>query len=88
MQEKIHHTTQGSIHYWTDACAPGPMTLVLLPGLTADHRLFDRQIEAFRGGGGCWPGTRPAMGHPGPLPSLSAWPTKPGGCTPFWSRKG
>lgn len=49
MQEKLHHTTQGSIHYWTDACAPGPMTLVLLPGLTADHRLFDRQIEAFRG---------------------------------------
>ena len=49
MQEKLHHTTQGSIHYWTDACAPGPMTLVLLPGLTADHRLFDRPIDAFRG---------------------------------------
>ena len=50
MPEKIHNTPCGDIHYWTDG-NPGDHapTLVFLPGLTADHRLFDRQMEYFSG---------------------------------------
>ncbi len=36
------------IHYWTNHIRPDRKTLVFLPGLTADHRLFDKQIEHFR----------------------------------------
>ena len=49
MQGKIYSTPKGDIHYWTDFTAPEAMTLVLLPGLTADHRLFDLQVKAFAG---------------------------------------
>lgn len=47
--EKVYHTDHGPIHYWLDAPERSQMTLVFLPGLTADHRLFDKQIECFRG---------------------------------------
>lgn len=49
MQEHIFSTLSGDIHYWTDFSAPEDMTLVFLPGLTADHRLFQKQIETFAG---------------------------------------
>ena len=50
MREKLYHTPCGAIHYWTNDVPPaaGP-ALVFLPGLTADHRLFDRQIDHFEG---------------------------------------
>ena len=50
MLEKIHETPCGKIHYWigTDAEHQTPQ-LVFLPGLTADHRLFDKQVEYFEG---------------------------------------
>ncbi len=48
MTEKTHATACGTIHYWTNPGRPGSKyTLVFLPGLTADHRLFDKQIEYF-----------------------------------------
>lgn len=47
MNEKSYITDKGVIRYWTGDPAPGAMTLVFLPGLTADHRLFDKQIEFF-----------------------------------------
>ena len=43
MTEKVFETASGTIHYWTNEIRPGRRTLVLLPGLTADHHLFDRQ---------------------------------------------
>ena len=50
MMERIYTTPRGDIHYWvsrgSDASLPA---LALLPGLTADHRLFDRQVEYFEG---------------------------------------
>ena len=47
MTEKEYATPGGTIHYWVGgADLPGP-ALVFLPGLTADHRLFDKQIEYF-----------------------------------------
>ena len=35
------------IHYWANVPDPDAVTLVFLPGLTADHRLFDKQIQHF-----------------------------------------
>lgn len=50
MDEKIHKTRCGSIHYWINKDAKiSNVELVFLPGLTADHRLFDKQIEYFEG---------------------------------------
>ena len=50
MHEHTYKTPCGEIHYWINGAAkhPGPQ-LVFLPGLTADHRLFDKQIEYFEG---------------------------------------
>lgn len=47
MIEKIYKTACGNIHYWINIIDRDAVTLVLLPGLTADHRLFDKQIEYF-----------------------------------------
>lgn len=49
MKEKVFQTDHGPVHYWINAPKSGQVTLVFLPGLTADHRLFDKQIEYFRG---------------------------------------
>lgn len=50
LEEKQHPTTSGKIVYWAserpDQSKPW---LVFLPGLTADHRLFDKQVEYFEG---------------------------------------
>lgn len=49
MKEKIYSTECGDIHYWISLRqgAKSP-TLIFLPGLTADHRLFDKQILYFK----------------------------------------
>lgn len=47
MIEHLHQTQLGTIHYWTNDLQSGRKNLVLLPGLTADHRLFQKQIEAL-----------------------------------------
>lgn len=47
MKEKTYSSPCGTIHYWTNEMTPSPAALILLPGLTADHRLFDRQVEYF-----------------------------------------
>lgn len=47
MKEHRLYTDLGEIHYWTNDFDAAKQTLVFLPGLTADHHLFDRQIEAF-----------------------------------------
>lgn len=50
MIERTYDTPCGAIHYWIGAGAERPSPqLVFLPGLTADHRLFDRQIGHFEG---------------------------------------
>ena len=48
MIERTWSTRCGDIHYWINEAGDGP-ALVFLPGLTADHRLFDKQIEYFEG---------------------------------------
>ncbi len=47
MIEKTYATPCGVIHYWINPNVEGRKTLVFLPGLTADHRLFDKQLEFF-----------------------------------------
>ncbi len=47
MKEYIYQTNCGAIHYWLNITDPNAVTLVFLPGLTADHRLFERQIAYF-----------------------------------------
>lgn len=49
MIEKTYETPSGIIHYWTnDAVESSQNALIFLPGLTADHRLFEKQIEYFK----------------------------------------
>ena len=50
MLERMYATPCGKIRYWVgkNAAHPSPQ-LVFLPGLTADHRLFEKQLERFEG---------------------------------------
>lgn len=45
--EKCFDTASGVIHYWHNEIQPNRPTLVFLPGLTADHHLFDYQVQFF-----------------------------------------
>ena len=49
MLERVYQTPRGAIHYWVSALPGDGPALVFLPGLTADHRLFDRQAARFEG---------------------------------------
>ncbi|MDO5438518.1 MAG: alpha/beta hydrolase [Erysipelotrichaceae bacterium] len=47
MIRKSYETPLGMIRYWTNEDRTEESALVFLPGLTADHHLFDKQFEAF-----------------------------------------
>lgn len=48
MTEKTYDTPCGTIHYWiNEKKNTNQPTLLFLPGLTADHRLFEKQIGYF-----------------------------------------
>jgi len=47
--DKTYHTPSGIIRYRVIRADEWRETLVFLPGLTADHTLFDKQMEAFAG---------------------------------------
>lgn len=48
MTEKTYETPCGPIHYWvSENPADSNLSLAFLPGLTADHRLFEKQIAHF-----------------------------------------
>ncbi len=49
LREGTYQTPCGTIHYWSDLSDPCAATLVFLPGLTADHRLFEEQAAYFKG---------------------------------------
>ena len=50
MEEKTYPTRCGEIHYWVDpAHTRSDVPLVFLPGLTADHRVFGKQLARFAG---------------------------------------
>ena len=50
MREKTWETPCGTIHYWINQKTDNhKLTLVFLPGLTADNRLFEKQTAYFEG---------------------------------------
>ena len=50
MEERTLNTRCGTIHYWVNHTAEHHKPqLVFLPGLTADHRLFEMQTAYFEG---------------------------------------
>ena len=49
LKESTYQTPCGTIHYWSSILNLDTTTLVFLPGLTADHRLFDKQVAYFDG---------------------------------------
>lgn len=48
LEEKHICSENGKTYYWISRCS-SDINLVFLPGLTADHRLFEKQIEQFEG---------------------------------------
>ncbi len=48
MTEKSFETRCGTIRYWANDLPDAPVCVAFLPGLTADHRLFDKQVEYFQ----------------------------------------
>lgn len=48
LQERTFESSDGTVHYWiTEELLPDAPWLVFLPGLTADHTLFEPQLEFF-----------------------------------------
>lgn len=47
LSERTYSTPLGTIRYWVNGFVSERPCLVFLPGLTADHTLFDKQVEAF-----------------------------------------
>lgn len=66
---KSYPTKQGDIVYWvsTDPIPDRPW-LIFLPGLTADHHLFDRQLEYFVGKTNVLVWDAPSHGQSRPFP--------------------
>lgn len=49
MEHKTHKAKNGAIHYWiSEFAAPNSPALISLPGLTTDHRLFDKQMNTLQ----------------------------------------
>ena len=67
--QKSFDTGAGTVVYWVDAAAEsGKPWLVFLPGLTADHTLFDAQMAHFAGKANCLVWDAPAHGESRPHP--------------------
>ena len=67
MTEHVFHTDLGDIHYWTGGPGEDAPWLVFLPGLTADHRLFEKQMETFEPRYNCLVWDAPAHGKSRPF---------------------
>ena len=63
MQQQSYVTSRGTIAYWVSRAAGSRQPwLVFLPGLSADHHLFDKQLEHFTGAYNCLVWDAPAHG--------------------------
>ena len=62
MEEKLHHTPLGDIRYWVSRSRPEMPWLVFLPGLSADHTLFEKQLTALSPRYNCFVWDAPAHG--------------------------
>ena len=69
MDDRTFPTPSGTVRYWVDASAGEDAPwLVFLPGLTADHTLFDAQMVHFAGRASCLVWDAPAHGESRPYP--------------------
>ena len=69
MDRRSYETGSGTVAYWVDDTAgPNAPWLVFLPGLTADHTLFDAQMAHFSGKANCLVWDAPAHGQSRPYP--------------------
>ena len=66
--EKVLRADRGEIHYWTFFVENNRPWLVFLPGLTADHHLFDRQIVELGEKYNCLVWDAPGHGKSRPFP--------------------
>ena len=49
MEKKEMKTGRGSVFYWIEKnAAPGAKCIVFTHGLTANHSMFEKQVEYFR----------------------------------------
>lgn len=67
MVERVLGTPSGDIHYWVSAQRIDAPNLVFLPGLTADRRLFDGQVQYFEGRVNCLVWDAPSHGASRPF---------------------
>lgn len=68
--ERVFETPRGSIHYWVSWASPqrdGAANIVFLPGLTADHRLFEKQMQHFKAKTNCLVWDPPSHGASRPF---------------------
>lgn len=67
MNPRTFQTHHGAISYWISDRVENAPELVFLPGLTADHRLFDKQIEHFEARANCLVWDPPSHGKSRPF---------------------
>lgn len=67
LQEQSLATPLGKVHYWVGRAGNERPWLIFLPGLTADHTLFDRQLSAFGPDYNCLVWDPPAHGASRPF---------------------
>lgn len=67
MIQKSYDTSLGILQYWVSRCGDGRPWLVFLPGLTADHTLFDGQMAGLGEKYNCLVWDAPAHGASRPF---------------------
>lgn len=65
--ERVFETPAGEIHCWVSSRRIDGPNIVFLPGLTADHRLFDEQVRYFEGKANCLVWDPPSHGASRPF---------------------
>ena len=74
MEAKTYQAGPGPIQYWVSKGSPEKPWLVFLPGLSADHTLFEKQLDHFAGRYNCFVWDAPAHGLSRPFPlSFTMW---------------
>lgn len=68
MEQNIFSLPQGNIYYWVHKIDENKPWLIFLPGLSADHTLFDKQIGFFSARYNCLTWDAPAHGLSRPFP--------------------
>ena len=62
MEMKCYQTDLGNIRYWVSRAGNSKPWLIFLPGLSADHTLFEKQLEYFSIRYSCFVWDAPAHG--------------------------